>query len=123
SQFLATMSHEIRTPMNGVIGFTQLLRRTSLSEEQREYVDYISQSGQALLVIIDDVLDFSKIEAGFLRFEETDLEIKYLIGSAVGALQPRARVQGLSLRWSLDPAVPAVLRGDPVRVGQVLTNL
>jgi signal transduction histidine kinase/ActR/RegA family two-component response regulator len=123
SAFLATMSHEIRTPMNGVLGMVHLLRDTPLSQQQREYVDAIATSGEALLTILDDVLDLSKIEAGKLRIDLQPMELRRLVADIVLLNSAVARSKGLTLRLSFDPRVPAWVLGDPVRLRQVLQNL
>ncbi len=123
SAFLATMSHEIRTPMNGVLGMVHLLRDTPLSSQQREYVDAIATSGEALLTILDDVLDLSKIEAGKLRIDLQPMELRRLVEDIVLLNSAVARTKGLALSLSFDPRVPAWVLGDPVRLRQVLQNL
>jgi CheY-like chemotaxis protein/nitrogen-specific signal transduction histidine kinase len=123
SAFLATMSHEIRTPLNGVIGMISLLRRTSLSREQQEYVAAIQISGDALLALISDILDFSKIEAGQLTLEQQALDVHQLVGEVVGLFTAQARAKGVRLHAWVDPAVPAALVGDRLRLRQVLLNL
>ena len=123
SDFLAMMSHELRTPMNGVIGFCDLLRETRIDAVQCDYLDTIRRSGQDLLRLIDDILDFSKIEAGKLELEDRPFAVGECVRAGVDSLVPLARSKGLALGWEVDSAVPAWLRGDPTRVGQVLANL
>jgi signal transduction histidine kinase/CheY-like chemotaxis protein len=121
--FLATMSHEIRTPLNGVIGFTSLLRGTPLSPEQREYVDTISQSGQTLLSLINDILDLSKLEAGRVELESQPVVLAELAGEISALFAPRLRELGVALEIAVDAAVPAVVLADALRLRQVLFNL
>jgi signal transduction histidine kinase/CheY-like chemotaxis protein len=123
SSFLATISHEIRTPMNAVVGFTHLLQSTTLSAEQREYLNLIEQGGRGLLVIIEDVLDYSKITSGRLELEEAPCQIAELAAHVCAMLLPQAQKRGVALRWTLEAAAPAVIMGDAVRLGQILTNL
>jgi PAS domain S-box-containing protein len=123
SAFLANMSHEIRTPMNGVLGMTELLRNTPMTAEQAGYADAISRSGEALMTIINDILDFSKIEAGKLDIEAVDFDPRLVIEEAAEILASRAHQKGLELAVTINPAVPDRLRGDPVRLRQVLLNL
>lgn len=123
SEFLATMSHEIRTPMNTVIGMTRLLMQTSLTAKQRNYLDKVDLSAKALLSIINDVLDYSKIEAGMLVLEDTQFELESVLESVSAVTAMRAEEKGLEIVYSVSPQVPQLMRGDPLRLSQVLTNL
>ena len=123
SAFLANMSHEIRTPMNGVIGMTRLLADTTLTAAQREYVEVIRSSGESLLALINNVLDVSKIEAGRVELEALDIDLGALVAESVATLGAVAATRRLGLKASVRPEVPSVVRGDPLRLRQVLINL
>ena len=123
AEFLANMSHEIRTPMNGVIGMTDILARTPLSETQRHYVETIHNSGDTLLTLINDILDFSKIEAGKLEIQSVPIDLRDIVEHTVEQLAERAQRKHLNLSVEYDPALPTAVMGDPIRIRQILTNL
>jgi signal transduction histidine kinase/DNA-binding response OmpR family regulator len=123
SMFLANMSHEIRTPMNAIIGLSHLALKTPLNERQRDYLVKIHNAGAALLAIINDILDFSKIEAGKLDIETTDFRLDDVIASVTTLTAQKAHEKGLEFLAYAAPGVPEYLRGDPLRLGQILTNL
>jgi two-component system sensor histidine kinase/response regulator len=123
SEFLASMSHEIRTPMNAIIGMAELLEETDLSTPQRRYVDIFKSAGESLLALINDVLDLSKIEAGKFDIESIPFDLADLVERTVTVLGIRSADKGVELLSRIAPGTPTMLRGDPDRLRQVLTNL
>lgn len=123
SQFLATMSHEIRTPMNGILGITELLKMTNVSEDQTQYLKMIQDSGQSLLTILNDILDYSKLEAGKIELLESDFSWKILLELAEGIFKHQAEQKQLRFEVSFDPDFIFLAHGDENRIKQVLFNL
>lgn len=123
SEFLAVMSHEIRTPMNAILGFTELLAKTPLTQHQDKYVRRIFVSGKSLLQIINDILDFSKIEAGKLHLEIIDFSIRDVFDQLREVFSSEAKTRNLALTFDVEALVPHRLEGDPLRFSQIVTNL
>ena len=122
-QFLSNMSHEIRTPMNAIIGFTRLLQKTELTEEQLEFVQAVKSSGENLLVIINDVLDFSKAQSGKISFEKASFSVRQQVDSIIELMTPKANEKKLELHSDFDHSIPDHLMGDAARLNQILINL
>ncbi|WP_108446901.1 ATP-binding protein [Halomonas denitrificans] len=123
SEFLANMSHEIRTPLNGIVGFCRLLGRSRLEPRQREWLDHVQRACDNLLMLVNDVLDFSKLEAGRVELETLPLDMVALVDEVLGLQAPLAQHKPLQLLGLVYDDVPADLKGDPLRVRQVITNL
>ncbi|MBN1297537.1 response regulator [bacterium] len=123
SQFLAMMSHEIRTPLNGIIGMSNLFAETKLTSEQKEYLDIILISGEALLSVVNDILDFSKIEAGKLDLECVDFDLNVAVQESVDILAAKAEEKKLELVYYIEENVPTYVTGDPGRLRQIILNL
>ncbi|MFL5349346.1 MAG: ATP-binding protein [Hyalangium sp.] len=123
ADFLSMMSHEIRTPINAIIGLSHLLRQTRLSPQQEKYAGILHSSSENLLGLLNDILDFSKIEAGKVSLEERNFNLSQMVHGIFHSLHVKAEEKNLALRVELDERVPDWLVGDPVKIGQVLTNL
>ena len=122
-QFLSNMSHEIRTPMNAIIGFTKVVLKTDLSAKQREYLHAIKTSGDALIVLINDILDLAKVDSGKLAFEQTPFKMAMSISAMLHLFEPKIQEKNLQLVKEYDSKIPEVLVGDPVRLHQIILNL
>ncbi|HYV55416.1 MAG TPA: histidine kinase dimerization/phospho-acceptor domain-containing protein, partial [Chitinophagaceae bacterium] len=122
-QFLSNMSHEIRTPMNAIIGFTKVLLKTDLSAKQKEYLTAIKMSGDALIVLINDILDLAKVDAGKMTFEQTPFRMALSISAMLHMFEPKIHEKNLELVKEYDTRIPEVLIGDPVRLHQIILNL
>lgn len=123
SQFLANMSHEIRTPLNGIIGMTELALGADPTNEQRDILNTICESGKSLLTIVNDILDFSKIEAGKVDIEEVECDLRSLLDTTLKTLSLQAHAKQLELLCEIEPEVPELVRSDPARLRQVILNL
>lgn len=122
-QFLSNMSHEIRTPMNAIIGFTKVLLKTDMSVRQKEYLSAIKLSGDALIVLINDILDLAKVDSGKMTFEQTPFRLSLSISAMLHLFETKIREKNLELIREYDPDIPDVLVGDPVRLHQIILNL
>src|ERR1022692_1837579 len=123
SEFLANVSREIRTPLNGVLGMAELLAGTRLDQNQREMLSAVRSSAECLLAIVNDILDYSRIEAAEMRIEEVAFDLGDAIGNVGAFFEPRAVAKGLKLQVIMAPELPRMVRGDPLRLGQILINL
>jgi PAS domain S-box-containing protein len=122
-QFLSNMSHEIRTPMNAIIGFTKVVLKTELTVKQQEYLRAIKTSGDALIVLINDILDLAKVDAGKMNFEQTPFRLATSLSAMLHLFEPKIQEKNLSLVKEYDNGIPEVLIGDPVRLHQIILNL
>jgi PAS domain S-box-containing protein len=122
-QFLSNMSHEIRTPMNAIIGFTKVVLKTDLTEKQKEYLSAIKVSGDALIVLINDILDLAKVDAGKMLFEKIPFKLKSSISSMLHLFEPKIQEKNIQLKLEYDDEIPKILLGDPVRLHQIILNL
>ncbi len=122
-QFLSNMSHEIRTPMNAIVGFTKVVLKTELTEKQKEYINAIKVSGDALIVLINDILDLAKVDSGKMTFEQTPFKLAASISAMIHLFEPKMQEKNLILIKEYDENIPEVLEGDPVRLHQIILNL
>jgi signal transduction histidine kinase len=122
-QFLSNMSHEIRTPMNAIIGFTKVMLKTELTDKQKEYLTAIKLSGDALIVLINDILDLAKVDAGKMVFEKTPFKLASSISAMLHLFETKIQEKNLQLVKEYDPKIPEILNGDPVRLHQIILNL
>lgn len=122
-QFMANMSHEIRTPMNAVVGFTDLLLKTEITTEQKQYIDAVKTSGKNLLVIINDILDFSKMQSGKFVFEDIEFQLSQVISTITELMLPKSIEKNIRLSVTIDKKIPDYLIGDPMRLNQIILNL
>ena len=122
-QFLSNMSHEIRTPMNAIIGFTKVVLKTDLTEKQKEYLSAIKMSGDALIVLINDILDLAKVDAGKMTFEQIPFKLSASISAMLHVFETKIQEKNLELVTEYDANIPKVLLGDPVRLHQIILNL
>ncbi|MFM9950032.1 MAG: PAS domain-containing protein [Saprospiraceae bacterium] len=122
-QFLSNMSHEIRTPMNAIIGFTNVVLKTDLNTKQKEYINAIKESGDALIVLINDILDIAKVDAGKMTFEQIPFELSTSISATLHLFEPKIQEKNLELIENYDAAIPEILLGDPLRLRQIILNL
>lgn len=122
-QFLSNMSHEIRTPMNAIIGFTKVVLKTDLTVKQKEYLNAIKMSGEALIVLINDILDLAKVEAGKMTFEKIPFKMALSLSAMLHLFETKIQEKNLTLVREYDKRIPAVLLGDPVRLHQIILNL
>ena len=122
-QFLSNMSHEIRTPMNGILGFTNLVLKTELTEKQREYLNAVKESGDSLLVLINDILDLAKVDAGKINFEQTPFKVASSLSAMLYMFEPDIQKKGLILAKEYDRKIPEIVIGDPAHLHQIISNL
>lgn len=122
-QFLSNMSHEIRTPMNAIIGFTNVMKKTRLDEAQKEYIDAIKVSGDALIILIDDILDLAKVDAGKMHFEKIPFSLSVSIALMLQLFDTKIKEKNLALVTDYDESIPQILVGDPMRLRQIVLNL
>ncbi|MEC5165660.1 PAS domain S-box-containing protein [Flavobacterium sp. PL11] len=122
-QFLSNMSHEIRTPMNAIIGFTKVVLKTDLTVKQKEYLEAIKMSGDAMIVLINDILDLAKVESGQMSFEQVAFKLRSSVSSMLHLFEPKIHEKNLKLVKEFDPDIPELLVGDPMRLHQIILNL